>query len=122
MENSIKFWLNKKININMYEPEIYISKYSIDTYYTKDSYELVNNEINSSEYVQSYKILNNQLESEYKLYINQYTNRYIADMLFRKLIDYCIDNNITNNKNIPLINKEYRNQFYLLCYKNSFRY
>ena len=40
-------------------------------------------------------------------------------MLFNLLINYCIKNELFDDKDVPIINKSMRNAFYKFCFKNS---
>ena len=71
--------------------------------------------IYESKLVQTYK-RNNE---KYYHYLNPKTPRYHANMLFNKMIDYCIENELTDHLDRPLINKAFRNSFYKFCYENS---
>lgn len=55
----------------------------------------------------------------YYHYLNPKTPRYHANMLFNKIIDYCILNNYMDENENPLINKMMRNKFYEFCFDNS---
>ena len=68
-----------------------------------------------SRLVQTYK----KNGKNYYHYLNPKTPRYHANMLFNKMIDYCIENELTDHLNRPLINKAFRNSFYKFCYENS---
>jgi len=68
-----------------------------------------------SKLVQTYKNGN----SKYYHYLNPKTPRYHANMLFNKMTDYCIENELSDHLNRPLINKQLRNIFYKFCYENS---
>lgn len=52
-------------------------------------------------------------------YINQYTNRYLVNMLFNQLIDECIKNNLIDENGKYIINKDMRQKFIEFCYNNS---
>ena len=68
-----------------------------------------------SKLVQTYKNNNR----EYYHYLNPKTPRYHANMLFNRIIDYCIDNELSDHLGRPLINKAFRNSFYKFCFENS---
>ena len=55
-----------------------------------------------SKYVQKFN-LNGK---NYYFFINPYSNRYYVHMLFNKLIDYCITNNLRDGKNKYIVTKE----------------
>ena len=52
-------------------------------------------------------------------YLNPKTPRYHANMIFNKMIDYCIERELKDHLDRPLINKAFRNSFYKFCYENS---
>ena len=64
------------------------------------------------------QIFDNNNENYY-IYLEPNTPRYHANMLFNKMIDYCIENELTDHLDRPLINKAFRNSFYKFCYENS---
>ena len=53
------------------------------------------------------------------MYLDHNTYRYHLNMLFNKIIDYCITNNYHDHINNPLINLMLRNKFYEFCYENT---
>lgn len=56
---------------------------------------------------------------EYYQFLNPKTPRYHTNMLFNLLIDYCIKNELFDDKDVPIINKSMRNAFYKFCFENS---
>ena len=90
-------------NIMNNNPSLY------DRYYHK---ELIRN----SNYVNRF-LLNNK---SYIHYIDQDTPRYLCSVLFNKLIDYCLINNLFDFDNKPIINKEMREEFYKFCFNKSY--
>ena len=109
-------WLKLKLNVNDDMNYYYISKYEKEAYYDVNDIDEQN------------KISNeNQSYTDY-IYIEPNTNQYHANMLFRRLIDYSIDNNFTysiyddkNNDYIQcdLMDKTLKKSFYKFCYENS---
>lgn len=139
----IEIWLDSNMKCEFYDGEIEIYKseynnlscyYNIDDieltmidYLLKDTYkkylennsylDLTNNEdkeiYNRMKYMQHYTLGD---KSKY-IYINPVTNRYIVDMLFRKLLDNSQD--LVSPNNVPLITKDMRKSFYKFCYDHS---
>lgn len=64
------------------------------------------------QYLQTYK--------DRDVYVDPNTYRYQADLLFRKLIDYC-DNNKLTYLGSSLVNKTMRDKFYSFCYQNTYK-
>jgi hypothetical protein len=47
------------------------------------------------------------------------SRRYDADALFRQIIDYCIENEITDINEDPMFSSNNKNDFYKFVYENS---
>lgn len=133
-------WLDSEIEYYD-KPEIYNSKYNnISFYYNINDVELnMKNHFlieNYKQYLENetYLDLYNKEDEEiydrmayiqhytFKdkdkfIYINPNTNRYIVDLLFRKLLDNSQD--LTTPNDTPLINKNMRTSFYKFCYEHS---
>lgn len=102
---------NKKISELILFGEYLRSNESVEeNYYDKKL-------IKESNYVQKFK---KDKHYNYFQYLNPNTPRYHANMLFNKIIDYCIINKLKNNNGEILIDKSFRNNFYKICYENSF--
>lgn len=87
----------------------------IKNYYLPDDEEIIkqhNPSLNNN--IQIYK-------QKYALYIPSNTPRYECDILFRKIIDYCLQNNYTDNlnNNVTLVNPQMRKLFYKFIINNS---
>ena len=78
---------------------------------------MIANDMNQQKFIQVYKTKDNE---EYLHYLNHNTPRYQANMIFNKMIDYCLENKLFDDKKKPIINKFLRNSFYEYCYENSF--
>ena len=61
----------------------------------------------------------NNYDRNYYLYLDHDTPRYHVNMLFNKIIDYCIKYKLCDHKGLPLINLFLRNKFYQFCYENT---
>jgi hypothetical protein len=87
-----------------------------ENYYESENEKIYHKKlIFESKLVQTYD--NNN--SDYHHFLNPKTPRYHANMLFNKMVDYCIENELTDHLDRPLINKAFRNNFYKFCYENS---
>jgi hypothetical protein len=145
----ISKWLDKRFDKNIDPPRYFLeNNYLYDYYRLKDKNLKLNDNIkinelkNFSKYIKNNKpeyngpnekIYHKKLILESKLiqtfknddgknyyqYLNPKTPRYHANMLFNKMIDYCIKNEMVDHKDRPLINKSLRNVFYKFCYENS---
>ena len=141
--SSLDLWLDSRINYNDYDdkPDIYKSEYNnISFYYNISDIELsMKNNYLKETYKKynednSYLDLTNQEDKDIYdrmkyiqcytngnkmklIYIDPFTNRYIVDMLFRKLIDSSQD--IICPNNVPLISTNMRKSFYKFCYEHS---
>ena len=68
--------------------------------------------IDDSNYIQLFK---NDDKTLY-YYNNQYSNRYHVNMLFNKMIDYCIKHNLKNKRGDYYVTKNMRSRFIEFCY------
>jgi hypothetical protein len=128
MDINIEKWLDAKVNdedileyneINEYTIPHYTSKYKKDVYYGT-------NDIDDVDSVYDVDSEMNNYMDHVLIYPN--TNRYHANMLFRQLIDYSIDNNfmydiydagLNEHKSYTLLNKTFKESFYKFCYMHS---
>jgi hypothetical protein len=105
-------WLDKR-NIINYPCNNYIPKTdNIYLYYKQNEITLFS-KYKSSNYMICYK--NNYI------YIPEDSRRYEIDIIFRKLIDYCLYNKIYDIDNELLINNSIKNSFYKFVYNNSIK-
>ena len=113
-KNDRNLLLNNKQKLK--ELKIFGSSLSNKSNYKNENEKIYHKKlIFESKLVQTYNNGNNK----YYHYLNPKTPRYHANMLFNKMIDYCIENNLSDHLNRPLINKELRNSFYKFCFENS---
>tara|TARA_B100000524_G_scaffold344872_1_gene242721 strand:- start:531 stop:944 length:414 start_codon:yes stop_codon:yes gene_type:complete len=123
----ISYWLDEEIPYESYPSHYVLENKDISLYYkNNDAHlemndeeeidKLLYNNDNDVNYIQLYK----QGNSDYLHYINHFTPRYHANMLFNQMIDYCIKNNYVDNKKQPIIHKLMRSRFYEFCYNNSY--
>ena len=143
--NSLDIWLDSEIKYNEIDdnPEIYKSQYNnVSVYYNLNDSELkMKNSFLATIFKNykddnSYLDLNNENDIEIYdrikymqyytrddksklIYINPNTNRYIVDMLFRKLLDNCSLHSLICPNETQLITKNMRRSFYKFCYENS---
>ena len=146
--NKISIWLDSKYDDTV-DPIYYRLLYNnLDNYYKENSKELKinnNNKINELknfsklikennikyENIQQKRLhkkliiesnliqIFNKYNKNYYMYLDHNTNRYHLNMLFNKIIDYCIKNNYYDHINNPLINLMLRNKFYEFCFENT---
>lgn len=118
MNINITNWLDSKIS-DTDAISHYISQYERDTYYNTNDVDEQKKDIPDEEK----KYIDH-------MYIEPDTKRYHANMLFRRLLDYSIDNNFTYNiydeenndyEWCDLIDKTLKESFYKFCYENSVR-
>ena len=100
--------LNKKIN-RCYDFNELIEDKSIEELQYEDEL------IKESNYVHVFKKKDNK---RFIQYIDPDSRRYHTNMLFNKILDYCITNDINDFKNNLLIGKKMRNEFVKFCYEN----
>ena len=69
-------------------------------------------------------------ENDKDVFIPPHSNRYHANLLFKRLMDYCVNNNLTykcrnpytgNIEEVPLIYTDFKNAFYKFCYDNTYK-
>lgn len=142
----ISKWLDKEFNHSIIPINYRLTYKKIDNYYFENSKEILINDTNKiddlkkfgkmikmkeipehignleqnkliieSNLIQLFELKNNN----YYIYLNPKTPRYHANMLFNKLIDYCIHNEYYDHKGNTIINLLLRNQFYKFCYENT---
>lgn len=51
--------------------------------------------------------------------LSKYSRHHTINQLFAKLVDYCINNNICNNDNTPVLNSGYKRHFIKFVYDTS---
>jgi hypothetical protein len=125
-DNEISKWLDSKFYIKTYPLSFNLKNNELNYYYKENdkNIKINNNEaikimidlnLPQQKYIQTY-LKNNE---EFLHYLDHNTPRYQANMIFNKMIDYCIENKYFDNQNNPLINKFLRNAFYEYCYENT---
>lgn len=86
---------------------------------------LLNNNNDNNDYDELNKNFIMQYIDSYKnidVLIPPQTNRFHVNQLFKRMVDYTIDNNLVyriNNTKLPLIDTSIKNDFYKFCYENS---
>jgi len=118
-------WLESKYNNSCYIRP-YHSQYTIDQYYQKNDIDIKKDDIWSRQLIESLdstrsrdiyrdnpELLRKKVYSDHIL-LNPDTNRYHTNMLFRQLIDYTLNNDLTD-----LFNIEMKNAFYKFCFEMS---
>ena len=143
--NKIDQWLDKKVNDETILSKHEIDKYTIKPYqshYDKDAYYVKNDpDIKSSDQIvhqlindfgQNFIIedpkLQNLVMYDDHILLNPNTNRYHANLLFRKLVDFSFDNdydytiynaNDDEQINVNLMDVSLKKSFYKFCHDNS---
>ena len=126
-KEEISEWLDTEFDFMPYPLSFSLKNNMLTNYYKENDRNLkinnlkaidymITNNMNQQKYIQVYKTKNNE---EYYHYLNHNTPRYQANMIFNKMIDYCLENKLLDDKKNPIINKFLRNSFYQYCYENS---
>ena len=126
-KEEISEWLDTEFDFMPYPLSFSLKNNMLTNYYKENDRNLkinnlkaidymITNNMNQQKYIQVYKTKNNE---EYYHYLNHNTPRYQANMIFNKMIDYCLENKLLDDKKNPIVNKFLRNSFYQYCYENS---
>tara|TARA_B100000886_G_C20405774_1_gene484684 strand:+ start:836 stop:1228 length:393 start_codon:yes stop_codon:yes gene_type:complete len=126
-KEEISEWLDTEFDFMPYPLSFSLKNNMLTNYYKENDRNLkinnlkaidymITNNMNQQKYIQVYMTKNNE---EYYHYLNHNTPRYQANMIFNKMIDYCLENKLLDDKKNPIVNKFLRNSFYQYCYENS---
>tara|TARA_B100000424_G_C22910156_1_gene484173 strand:+ start:780 stop:1172 length:393 start_codon:yes stop_codon:yes gene_type:complete len=126
-KEEISEWLDTEFDFMPYPLSFSLKNNMLTNYYKENDRNLkinnlkaidymITNNMNQQKYIQVYKTKSNE---EYYHYLNHNTPRYQANMIFNKMIDYCLENKLLDDKKNPIVNKFLRNSFYQYCYENS---